>query len=242
MGLLGSIREYFERRKFQRTVFAQALKLHTQEYLHGGTVLSSVSQETKERFVQELMQRIANCFQAENPAMAVREAIVEHVLGYAQLQVLCMTEEEKAQTFYSSNPYISGQLCHQIELAAEHVDEVARFKWESEANSQDLMDFCNTRCALHLYFMNAFNLARMELGDQTDPDWFRPLVEAQLVYEENTIRDKLALPLLTKDMIEALAYSVMWNKVMAGDANPFYEWCQTWPDKYLAGRGPLPTR
>jgi hypothetical protein len=240
MGLISSIREYYEIRKFQRTVFAQALKLHTQEYLHGGTVLSSISQEAKERFVQELMQQMANCFQAENPAMAVRESIVGHVLSYAQLQVLCLTEEEKAEAFYSSNPYISGQLYHQIEIAAEHVEEAARFKWESEASPKDLLNFCNARCAVYLYFMNAFNIARMELGDKTDPDWFRPLVEAQLVYEENTFRDKMGLPLLTADMIEALAYSVMWNKVMDGSTAPFYEWCQTWPEKYLAGRGALP--
>lgn len=39
----------------------------------------------------------------------------------------------------------------------------------------------------------------------------------------------------------AAAYSVMFNKAVDGAINPFYEWCTTWPDLYLAGRGPLPS-
>lgn len=242
MGLRSAISEFFEVRKFQRSVFAQALKHHTQQYFHGGTVLSSLSQESKERFVAELMHKMASCFQAENPVMAVREAMVGYVLGYAELQVLCLTEDEKQDAFYSENPYISGELHNHISNAAELVEEVARFKWETEVDAQDLVDFCNARCAVYLYFMNAFNMARMELGDKTDPDWFRPLVEAQLVYAENSIRDKIGLQLLTADMIEAMAYSAMWNMVENGEIAPFYEWCKTFPDKYLAGRGPHPLR
>lgn len=240
MNLLNSIREFWGIRSFKRTPFARTLKAHTQSYFHSGQILSSISQEAKERIVAELMQHMAACLQSENPVLAVREAIVNNVLAYAELQIVCLTEYEKSLAFYSENPYISGELYRMIEAAAEHIEELNRFKWETEADHQELIDFCNTKCAYYLYFMNAFNMARMEIGDKTDPDWFRPLVESQMVYEENRIRDKIGLPLLTADMIEALAYSVMWNKVMDGSSAPFYEWCQTWPDKYLANRGPLP--
>lgn len=240
MGLFDSVRDFFEMRQFMKTPLAQALRAHTQEYFYGKTVLTHFSEDTKEKLIAGMTSQMGAAFQSPNPALAIREGLVSFTIQYAQVQVLCLTEEEKADAFYAANPYISGELHHRIDDAAEHVEELARYKWESEATGQDLIDFCNERCAIYLYYMNGFNIARRDLGDKTDPDWFRPLVEAQLVYEENTIRDKMGLPLTVRDMIEALAYSAMFNKAADGAVNPFYEWCSAFPDKYLAGRGPLP--
>lgn len=240
MGLLNSVRDYFAMRKFMKTQLAQALREHTQEYFYRGSVLSGFSEEAKQSLISGMGQQMGAAFQSPDPVMAVREALVSYIISFAQLQALCLTEAEKADAFYAPNPHISGALHHDIAEAAKHVDEVARYQWEQGADADDLIAFCNTRCAVYLYFMNAFNMARMELGDKTDPDWFRPLVEAQLVYAENTIRSEMGAPLKVRDMVEALAYSVMNNMTLNGATNPFYEWCTSWPDKYLAGRGPDP--
>lgn len=243
MGLLDGVRGYFATRAFMRTPLAQAIRQETQAYFYGNSILTHFADETKQKLIGGMTQQLSAALQSENPVMAIREGLVSFTIQYAQLQVLALTEMEKTDAFYSASPYISGALHHHIEAAAEQVEEVARYKWEQweEADGPDeLIAFCNGRCAIYGYYMNSFNIARIELGDKTDPDWFRPLVEAQMVYEENTIRDKLGLPLTVKDMIEALAYSVMFNYAADGVQAPFYEWCKTWPDKYLAGRGPLP--
>jgi hypothetical protein len=236
--MFAAIKDYFVAQKFMRTPLAQALRQHTQDYLHGDTVLRDFRQDNKEKFVAHLMSEIGAAFQSPNPALAVRERIVAYTIQYADLQVLALNEAEKPQMFYAENPHISGELHGQIDAAAEHVDELAKFQWQGGEKGQDLIDFCNVRCAIYLYYMNAFNMARNELGDKTDPDWFRPLVEAQLVYAENTIREKMGLPLTTADMIDALAYWIMAENVVQGIADPYYEWCKAFPDKYLAGRGP----
>jgi hypothetical protein len=223
-----------------RTPLARALRQHTQDYLHGDTILRDFSQANKEKFVAHLMSEMGAAFQSPNPAIAIREHLVAYTIQYANLQVLALNGAEKAQMFYAANPYISGELHSHIDAAAEHVDELAKFKWQGGEEGQDLIQFCNVRAALYLYYMNAFNIARLEVGDKTEPDWFRPLVEAQLVYAENTIRDKLGLALTTEDMIEALAYWIMAENVAGGLADPYYEWCKAFPDKYLAGRGPQP--
>lgn len=241
MGLFSGIRGYFEQRAFRQTPLAQALEGHTQEYLYGRSVMSGFSDEAKERFTVEMTQQLAAAFQSPDPVAAVREQLVSYAINYAQLQVLCLTEEEKTVSFYSANPYISGELWRHIDEGAEFVDELAEYRWSTEAEDIDLLDICNVRAAVSQYFLNAFNIARSHLEDVTEPDWFRPLVEAQLVYEESRIRHDLGLPLTVKDLTEALAYSTMWNMVVNGAANPFYEWCKTWPDKYLAGRGPMLT-
>lgn len=208
MGLLDSVRGYFALRAFMRTPLAQAIKQETQAYFYGQSMLTHFSEETKQKLIGGMTQQLAAALQSDNPVMAIREGLVSFTIQYAQLQVLALTEIEKEDAFYSANPYISGALHHHIESAAEHVEELAQYKWEKweEADgADDLITFCNGRCAIYGYYMNCFNIARLELADKTDPDWFRPLVEAQLVYEENTVRDKMGLPLTVKDMIEALA-------------------------------------
>lgn len=240
MGLIDSVRDYFAMRKFMKSPLALALREHTQEYFYRGIILSDMSEENKQKQVNGLMSQLGAALASENPAMAVREGLVGYTIQYAKLQVLCLTSEEKAEAFYYQNPYISGELHNYIDQLADQVEEVKRFKWENNASKEDLVDFCNGQCALYLYYLNAFNLVRMEIGDKTDPDWFRPLVEAQLVYEENSFRNEEGLPLTVNDMIEALTYSAMFSKAADGAVNPFFEWCTTWPDMYLAGRGPLP--
>jgi hypothetical protein len=240
MDLIEGIRSFLAMRRFMKTPLAQALKQHTEDYFYGNTVLSGFTEELKHKQIEGMTRQMAAALQAPNAALAIREGLVGYSFQYAQLQVLCLLKDEKQETFYSGNPYISGELHHQIDAAAEHVEELAQYKWESGAIGQHLIDFCNGRCAIYLYYMNAFDIARIELGDKTDPDWFRPLVEADLVWVENSIRSKMGLPPTVTDMIEALAYSSMSNMVENGAANPFYEWCKAWPDKYLAGRGPMP--
>lgn len=235
--MLGAIRDYFAVQKFKRTPLAQALRQHTQECLYGDTVLRDFSEENKEKFVTDLMGQMGASFQSPNPAMAIRERIVAYTIQYADLQVLALNEAEKPQMFYAENPYISGKLHIHIDEAAKHVEELAKFQWQGGEEGQDLIDFCNVRCAIYLYYMNAFNIARIELGDETKPDWFRPLVEAQLVYAENTIRDKMGLPLTTRSMTDSLTYWVMAENVVGGVPDPYFEWCKAFPEKYLAGRG-----
>jgi hypothetical protein len=239
MGLVDGIRNFVAMRKFMKTPIAQALRLQTQEYSYGGSMLSALTDQAKQRLINGMTQQLAGALQSPNPIMAIREGLIGFSYQYAQVHVLSLTEDEKSETFYAENPYITGQLHHRIDEAAEHVEELAQHKWEAQASGQDLIDFANGRSIVYLYFMNAFNLARMEIGDKSDPDWFKPLVEADLVWVENTMREKLGLPLSVKDKFEALAYSSMSNMVENGSSNPFYEWCKTWPEYYLAGRGPL---
>ena len=89
--------------------------------------------------------------------------------------------------------------------------------------------------------MNAINMALLEIGDKTDPHWYRPLVEATLVWHENLIRRAMDMPLTTPDWLVALAYGSMMDRVVDGEPAPFYDWCQAYPDLYLDGRGPKQT-
>jgi hypothetical protein len=238
--MLNFIRDQVALRRFKRTPLAQAIRLHTQEYFHGHTALSSFEEENKEKLIGDFCQRVSLILQAPNPGLACREAIAEYTLLFAQLQVHCLKEFEKAEQFYSANPYISGELWRHIHESSEHHEELARYKWETpDLTDDDLIEIANTRCALLLYYANGMNIVRRNFGDKSEEkDWFRPFVEACLVNEEHRLREKMALPVLVPDMLGSLVYASFLNYVINGEPNPFFAWARDFPDAYLAGEGP----
>jgi hypothetical protein len=240
--MLNFIKERVALWKFQRTPLAQAIRHHTQTYFHGDTVLKSFKQENKEKLVADFCQRISLIYQTNDPALACREALAEYTLLFAQLQVHCLKEGEKAKHFFSENPYISGQLWRHIRASSDHHEELARYKWENpDLADEELVGIANTRCALYLYYANGMNIVRMDLGDRSEgKDWFRPFVEAMLVNEEHQLREKLGLPALVPGNLGSLTYAVFLNYVINGEQHPFFSWCRDFPDNYLAGEGPTP--
>jgi hypothetical protein len=240
--VLSYIKEQLALWRFKRSPLAQAIRAHTQEYFYGNTALSSFNQESKERLIGDFCQKAGAVYLSPNPILACRETQAEYVLLFAQLQVLCLTEGEKLDQFYSGNPYISGQLWRHIREASEHHDELAKAKWETpDLTDEELVAFANARCALLLYYANGFNIVRRELGDMADQkDWFRPFVEACLINEEHQIREKIDLPPLIPGALGSLVYSAFVNYVINGEPNPFFSWTRDFPDAYLAGEGPTP--
>lgn len=236
--MLGFVRQAIGIWKWKRSPLGQALSMHTRDYFYSQTALSSLSQQGKDKLISDFYSKVFGLAQSSNSALELRTLLAEYVLLFAQLQVLCLTEEEKAQAFYKDNPYISGELWRQIEALCEDVDELACFRWETpDVTKEDLISFANARCALYLYYANGLNMVRLEIGDKADKDWFRPFVEAMLVWHESSIREKHGLPQLVPGVVGGLTYSAFMNYVVDGLPNPFFEWVKNFPDHYLAGEG-----
>lgn len=241
MGLLDTAKAYWAGHKFKRSTLGQALAMHTRDFFHKGHALSHFSQENKDRLIQDFYSKVVALGASENPVMACREMLAEYVLAFTGLSVLCLKEDEKQNQFYADNPYITGTIWHHIERAVENNEEMAQTKWANpDFTAEDLVAYANTRSALMLYYVNGLNMVRMELGDR-DPqkDWFKPFVEAMMVVEEDRQREKLGLEQLCPGVVRSLPYQLMLNFVVDGVRQPFYEWVKTWPDRYLAGEGPL---
>lgn len=245
MGLFDRARARIGAFKFKRSELGRALSEHTHNYLYGETALASFEQARKDAIAQDFYSKVFLLSQADNAIMELRTMLVEYALAFTQLAVLCLTEDEKLDMFYRDNPYISGTLYKHIEQAADHVEELGKLRFEiDELTAADLKSYCNTRSALMLYYLNGFNLVRNAMGDSSlidEKDWFRPMVEAFMVSEEDRMREKIGLPSLLNDGVRGLVYGAMMDYILNGDANPFYTWTSTWPTRYLAGHGPLPT-
>ena len=241
MGLFENARGLWASYKFKRSPLGQALTHHVQEYFYSGHILSWTNQANKDKFVEDFYGKLVECEQSENSAMALRVKLVEHTLLYSQHQILCLTSKEKSEHFFAANPYITGEISEQIMEAAEHVEEAKQFIWQHNgATVEELNDFANTRSALMLFYANGFNIARIAIGD-SDPakDWFLPFVEAQMVWQEDHMRQALALPRLLSSSLDGVEYLMMMEYVLNGERNPFFTFRQNFPTSYLAGEGDL---
>lgn len=229
-------------RKPKPSALEEALQSQVHEYFYSGDVLSWMKPENKERLAGELFSQLSAIQASPDPRMALRERLADYVVQFAQLQLLSLTEEEKAGHFFKSSPYISGEIHRHVVEAAEHVEEVAQFVWgrDGKATAEELVSFANTRGAIMLYFANGLNMARIWTGD-TDAakDWYKPFVEASLVFEEHVLRGKLGLVDLLSDPLDGYQYGQFLEHVLAGDANPFFSWVRAHPGLYLAGEGQL---
>ena len=231
------IKDFFQRRKerkaireWQNSSLGKLMTIHTNEYFTKYPRLADFSDETKNKIVGDFLEAVFGLTRAENPFLAMRERLASYVIGFAELQVLCLTEEEKREAFYSDCPYISGALHKHIGKAVKHIEELRELKWKHpDISNVDLVSFCNSRCVLHLYYLNGFNYVRSEFDDfDKAKDWLRPFIKSMLIWHEDQIREKIGLQTLLPDGMDGLKHSTFMNIVVNGHKNPFYEWEKSW--------------
>ena len=168
--------------------------MHTAEYFKKNPRLSSFSVEGKKRVVEDFYQQIFNFAQAKNPFLAMRESFASYLIGFAGYQVLCLTEEDKAAAFYSDCPHISGQIYKHIHKAIEHNDELGELKWKHpDISNEELISFCNTRCVLHLYYINGINYVRAEFDDSSikSKRIVASVIKSMLIWRNTKLEKKL---------------------------------------------------
>lgn len=244
MGLLKAAKAKIEAWQFRRSPLGRALRDHAATYFYSGEVLSWMTEENRQRFVDDFMMQLMEIRNAPNSALALRGALAGYVGQFAGLAVLGLTEPEKAVQSYAGSPYISGQLFRHIEQAAPHNEAFAKFIREQggAVSAEDLVGFANTRSSIALFYANGLNMVRTTLGDTEPPnDWFQPFIEAMMVWEEGKYRERIGLPQLVTGAVGTIPYSLFRNYVEEGALRPFQTWTTNWPDHYLAGKGPLPS-
>jgi len=224
-------------RKFRQSVLGDALRIHTQQYLNG-TILRNLRQELKEDMVEQFTGHLFAIDKAANPLLTFREELCNAAIAYADLQVLSLTPEEKAETF-SDTRYVSGELSGYIRRAADFNKEIARIIWEHpQCTDDELIGLANVNCAVFLYYLNGWNLVRtatkIDPVRNPDNDWFRPFVRSMLIASEDNARKKLGLQSLLPDGTAALRHSSFMFNVSNGEANPLFEWEHSFGRKHQA--------
>jgi hypothetical protein len=228
MGIIQNFRERRAANKFLRTPLGQALHKQTQEYFYTTSNLRLLSDDKKIEIINDFTARVFGVFQTPNPFLKMREEIAAAVYCYASLQVLCLKETEKADTFYGHSPYITGKLHYRIRDCVPHNEELKYLVWQHpETVDEALIEFANLKCCQYFYFLNGFNLVRSDFKDLNTGgrDWLRPFTTSMLIWSENSYREHLKMQsLLPGSLIESLQHSTFMNIVSKGTPDPLYDW------------------
>lgn len=228
MDLVDKYREWTALREWRKSPLGQALELHTREYFYGNIrSLAGMSDKAKENLIGGLYSQVQAVGAAPNQFLAMREAVAEHVLRYVSMVVLSLTKEEKqGSELFADCSYVSGELHAHLRAISQHNKELRELCWTHEDLTDDeLLGFCNTRGAVYLYFLNAFNIVRRAMDDyDSTKDWLRPFIKSMAIWEEDSMRGKIDLPRLLPNHFDALAHSAFLNIVVNGVRNPYYQW------------------
>lgn len=227
--LIAGFRQRKALRDWRASDLGHALEAHTREYFAGSYVrLRSLKDEAKNRIVEDFYAKVFALPNSENPFLALRELIANHVLAYSELSILAMTPEDKASQPYLDSPYISGELYKHIRRTSDFNEELKKLKWEygdAEVTDEELVSYCNSRSLVLLYYANGFNLVRYLTNDHDKPkDWYRPFLKSSMIYYEDHYREKADLPRLLPGAVDGLMHMTFANFVAKGFENPYYEW------------------
>jgi hypothetical protein len=232
------IKDFFQKRKqlkaerdFQQSPLGVRLTKHTQQYFSTPR-LSNFTEQKKLEMIGDFSTQIITILNSDNPVLALREKLADYVCCYSDFQVLCLTEEEKAEASYSTSPYISGELYRCIDKAVPFNDELRHLVWKyADISNSTLISFCNTSCVVNLYYMNGLHYVRLSLNDYDDiKDWGAQFTKSMLICSEDTYRNKMGLPSLSSNSLNGMVHGSFMSMVLNGHHNPLYEWEKKWPN------------
>jgi hypothetical protein len=234
MGIFSGFKRAREQVK-TATLTADILGPHVREYFSLPR-LAGYSEEWKNKHKADFDARTLAIMQAENPFLALRKEIGDWALWYADYQVLAMTAEHKADSFYSKCPHVSDELQYHLDTCIEHHDQLREYWWnlkdspmrEGVSLQEAVFHNATTYALLGLFYANGFNLMRAVYNDvSVGRDWFRPLILSSLIYAEENYRSKIGLPSLLVDSDTALHHVSFVHLVARGERNPLFVWEDT---------------
>jgi hypothetical protein len=221
--------------QWKKSALGIAISKHINEYFTNFPRLANFSDKSKEEIVLDFYKLVMGFYNAPNPILAMRINLSSYVYEYAGYAVLSLTEKElenNANNNIYSSSFISGQLHLHIRKLSEHIDELKELIWKDpDITDSELIEFCNIRRLLLLFYVNGINLVRCDLGDfDEEKDWFQPFIKSMLIWRESTFREEANLPAQLKEKLDGLKYSSFLNMVENGHKNPFFEWQKEWPE------------
>ena len=193
-------------------------------------ILSGLGSPVKRKMKDDLFNLIS-IIQKENTISKFREMFTESVLYYTDLQVVCLTEEEKKVMPFATEKKISGTLYKIVKECMPLNNQTMNYLKDNPNLSDDeCVIYCNSITAVNNFHMNGLNLLRLDIGDyseKVEDDWFLPFVTSMLIFSENTIRNELNLNKLydDDDGVSIIAHSTFKNYVCDNlSKNPYLAW------------------
>lgn len=185
---------------------------------------------------ERMMSDFFSILSDEDPKMANRRKLCDHVLWYSHYYLISIDETASV----CGHLGISGRLKPRI-LELFKTDEFLQKEahaYPDLSSYEDALTVVSARGNLAYAFMDAHQRFRHYLKDvnpSSEKDWFSPLFYSQCANQEHEYRKQLGIPsgLSNKGMganLKATAYGCLMLGVLRGDQYPDLEWDKVWSD------------
>jgi len=200
-------------------------------------IIKDFSVEFIEERGEYLMGEVIKIATSSDPKMVNREKLTNHVISYAQLQVLVIPPPPaEDQTGLRGQPGITGELKSRLLDLAQKDKTLREFMhgydtprtWDDVWNPVLLEYRWRNAC------INVFNQVRLAFDDvnfEKEKDWFKPFVAAMCASQEHHYRMSIGMPPslpYSEDEMGATMYAVAMStfsyRVMEGIRYPDIEW------------------
>jgi len=163
--------------------------------------------------------------ESSNPVPKCREELVACIIAFVDLQVLCLTPEEKEKNaLYKNTKLVSADLHKHIISCAPYNDELGKYFYQhNDVTKSELISVTNNRCAVYSYYVNGFNIVRRNIEPVKERDWFWPFVLSSMVVSEDNYRKYTGLPTLAT-AIDISIHSAFANMALNGEQDPLLSW------------------
>lgn len=221
--IFDSIKEKIMSYLWARSELGRNLNSYNENFFFSeANILNSFSEKKKYELMGKLYKEVIGITSSENSLLDLRNKLVEYVLEYAQIQVICLTLKDKEESIHSE--YVSGQLYPFIQKLAGSIESLEEYILKETPTDEELMQACNVKCTLLIYYINGLNVLRIDMDDHKKEDWLRPFILSMMIVYEDNFRKSINLPSLLKQNLDNLNHSTFMNVVRSGADNPYEVW------------------
>jgi len=197
-----------------------------------GYFYHSVSQKEKDDLRQFVINEINSAFESSDPVAECRLRLVNVAIELGHVMVLSCTPD------YALFSGISGELRDRVSELAK-INDGVRVVLDDlgvlTASQAEMVSALNSKAHFLNLPLNAFNAARIEMGDWNPnqaKDWFKPLCIAYQIHIEDAFRSELGMPSILAGQTEAMVFSGFASVVLEGHRDPRAEWERRWINIY----------
>jgi hypothetical protein len=219
--LLGHVKKHRKLHSWQSSDLGRAIKEHVKSYHKDWRHLQK---EEKEQLESELNARIFAVLDSHDALQKCRHELVSNIIAYTDLQVLCLTAEDKENDYlFKDMMRISSDLRNHIYACTLRNHELNKYIEENEYNENELMSFAIRRCEVYHYYAYGYDIVRKNIEGEKERDWFLPLIQSSMIISESNYRKYLGIPAIVT-AIDSSFHSRFIDMVMSGEPDPLLSW------------------
>jgi hypothetical protein len=219
--LLGNVKKQRKLNSWRGSALGRAIGDHIKSY---DKAWKYFRKEEKEQLAADFNERVVAVLESSRPAIECRRELVTNVVAYTDLQVLCLTGEDKEKNpIFRDMKRISSELRDHIYRCSLRNDELNKFIEENEYDENKLIEFAQNRSEIYSFYAYGFDIVRKNMETAGEKDWFLPLLQSSMIISESNYRKYFGFPAIVT-AIDSSFHSSFIDMALNGDQDPLVTW------------------